>query len=121
MRLLEAAGGRVKASVLAAAVGSTPGFVPQVLGPLVKRGWVRSEPGPSGGYSLIAPLESLSVLDVVEAIDGPTDAGKCVVADRRCASGPLCAMHVAWSRARAELTASLASTMIAELSTTTAP
>lgn len=121
LRLLEAAGERVKASALARAVGSTPGFVPQVLGPLVKRGWVRSEPGPSGGYSLVVSLGTVSVLDVVEAIDGPTDAGRCVVADRRCASGPLCAMHVAWSRARAELTASLASTTIAELDVQPAP
>lgn len=115
LQLLEGASERVKAGALARGVGSTPGFVPHVLGPLVKRGWVRSDPGPTGGYSLAAPLASVSVLDVVEAIDGPTDAGRCVVADRRCASGPLCAMHVAWSRARAELTASLASTTLADL------
>jgi Rrf2 family protein len=120
LRLLEVEG-RMKAGGLAGALGSTPGYVPQVLGPLVKRGWVGSEPGPSGGYSLLVGLGEVSVLDVVEAIDGPTDAGKCVVADRRCGSGPFCAMHIAWSRARAELTASLASTTIAELDVPVAP
>jgi len=116
LQLLEGAGARVKADALAEALDSTPGFVPQFMGPLVKHGWVRSNPGPSGGYSLVSGLDALSVLDVVEAIDGPTDAGRCVVADRRCASGPPCAMHLAWSRARTELNAALSATTIAELS-----
>ena len=39
----------VKASVLAEGnPDATPGFIPQVIGPLVKAGWVRSEPGPTG-------------------------------------------------------------------------
>ena len=108
----------MKAGDLARAIGSTPGYVPQVLGPMVKRGWVRSDPGPSGGYSLRAALDRISVLDVVELIDGPTEMNRCVVAERRCRERPRCrAMHVAWSRARAELTASLASTTIADLET----
>ena len=58
LRMLHA-NGRMKAGDLAVAIGSTPGFVPQVIGPMVKRGWVRSEPGPSGGYSLRASLDRM--------------------------------------------------------------
>jgi Rrf2 family protein len=104
---LLAPGRRVKGSELADALGTTPGFVPQVVGPLVKAGWVVSEPGPTGGYRLAVPVGSLSVLDVVEAVDGPTDNGRCVVADRPCGRGPECALHGAWARARKELVASL--------------
>ena len=100
-------GRRVKASELAAALGTTAGFVPQVVGPLVKVGWIVSEPGPTGGYRLVVPVGTLSVLDVVEAVDGPTDTGRCVVADRPCGRGPECALHGAWARARKELIASL--------------
>ncbi|HEX5094455.1 MAG TPA: Rrf2 family transcriptional regulator [Acidimicrobiia bacterium] len=100
-------GRRVKAPALAAALGTTAGFVPQVVGPLVKAGWIVSEPGPTGGYRLAIPVESLSVLDVVEAVDGPTDTGRCVVADRPCGRGKECALHDAWARARRELIASL--------------
>ena len=117
LQFLVAAGDRVKAGALAEGLGTTAGFVPQVMGPLVKQGWVRSDPGPLGGYLLVSSLEALSVLDVIETIDGPTDEGRCVVADRRCGNAPPCAMHLAWSRARAELNASLDSTTIAELGT----
>ena len=104
---LLADGEQIKGSDLAAGLGASPGFMAQVVGPLVKTGWVRSEPGPTGGYVLDRAASSISVLDVVEAVDGPTDSGRCVVADRRCGRGPECALHVAWTRARAELMESL--------------
>ena len=47
--------GQMKGSDLAAALDASPGFMPQVVGPLVKAGWVRSEPGPTGGYVLDEP------------------------------------------------------------------
>jgi len=107
------AGERVKASALAAQLGTTPGFVPQVVGPLVKAGWVRSDPGPTGGYVGCADLSTVSVLQVIEAVDGPTDAGRCVVADRACAAGAPCSLHVAWVAARHELVGSLGATTLA--------
>ena len=54
--------GLVKATALAEALDATPGFVPQVIGPLVKAGWVRSEPGPTGGYASSVDLSDLSAL-----------------------------------------------------------
>ena len=41
---------RTKAAQLAEQVGTTKGFLTQVMNPLVQQGWVRSEPGPTGGY-----------------------------------------------------------------------
>jgi Rrf2 family protein len=87
-----------------------------VVGPLVKRGWVRSDPGPRGGYLAVVPLDSVSVLDVIEAVDGPTDSGQCVVADGPCGHGPHCALHAAWARARDELVSHLGAQSMASLS-----
>jgi Rrf2 family protein len=107
MTALGEAPGRMKAPALADALGTTPGFVAQVVGPLVKAGWVRSDPGPTGGYALDVELDHVSVLAVIEAIDGVTDAGRCVVEDRGCASAHPCVLHLAWASAREELTRSL--------------
>lgn len=95
-------------------VGSTSGFVSQVLTPLVRAGWIRSDPGPSGGYSLAADLAEVSVLAVIEVIEGATDSGRCVLADRQCDVGGTCALHVPWSRARTQLLAQLEATSVAE-------
>lgn len=93
----------MKGPVLATELGTTPAFVPQIVGPLVKAGWVHSDPGPNGGYVARVNLGDVSVLEVIEAVDGPTDAGRCVLNDRPCDASQPCALHSAWGRARREL------------------
>jgi len=106
---------RMKAPELAELLDSTAGFLPQVLGPLVAQGWVRSDPGPTGGYQLRVPLAEISVLDVVEAIEGPTDSGRCVLAGGPCQQSDHCALHVPWQRARQLLLAELGATPLSEV------
>jgi Rrf2 family transcriptional regulator, iron-sulfur cluster assembly transcription factor len=112
-------GKRAKGPELAETIGSTPGFVAQVMTPLVRAGWVASEPGPTGGYSLRVDLTAISVLAVIEAIEGPTDTGRCVLADRPCSEEGPCALHTAWQRARQELLRELASMSICDVDTRT--
>ena len=112
MVALGATQGRLKAPDLADALGTTSGFVPQVIGPLVKAGWVRSEPGPTGGYASCVDLGDISVLAVIEAVDGATDGGRCVVADRACDGSQPCSLHIAWARARDELVGVLGGTSL---------
>ena len=108
--LLSPEGARLKAPEIAQSLGSTPGFVAQVVGPLVKAGLVRSTPGPTGGYSLSEHAAGASVLDVIESIDGPTETGRCVARDLPCGVDGTCALHEAWAQARSTLTAVLAAT-----------
>ncbi|MEP1123585.1 MAG: Rrf2 family transcriptional regulator [Ilumatobacter sp.] len=116
--LLKRSPSRLKSADLAAALGTTAGFVPHVMGPLVRAGWVRSVPGPTGGYEAVVALDALSVLEIVEEVDGPTESGRCVVADRSCDAAAPCALHVAWARARRELVASLAGLPLAAVAVT---
>lgn len=109
---------RLKSAELAVSLGTTAGFVPQVMAPMVRAGWVHSVPGPTGGYEPVVILDELSVLEIVEEIDGPTDTGRCVVADRPCDAAETCVLHVAWGRARRELVASLAGLSLAAVAVT---
>ncbi len=117
---LAASGERSKAAELAERVGTTPGFLSQVIAPLAAHGWVRSDPGPTGGYVAQVSLDDVSVLDVIEAVEGATDTTRCVLEDRACArSGSgVCALHEPWIQARAQLLAQLAGT---PLSTVASP
>jgi len=115
LALLGAADGRLKAAALADGLGTTVGFVPQVVGPLVKAGWVVSDPGPTGGYRATVDPADVNVLQVIEAVDGSTDAGRCVVADRPCHATHPCVLHEAWGRARAELVGVLSATPVGGL------
>jgi Rrf2 family protein len=108
---------RRKAADLAIELEASPGFLSQALTPLVNQGWVRSDPGPTGGYRLTVDLGALSVLDVVEAVEGTTDVTKCVLEDRACAGGGVCALHDAWARARGQLLHELADTPLDSIRT----
>ena len=83
--------------------------------PLAAKGWVRSDPGPTGGYQLTVDLADVSVLDVIEAIEGPSDSGRCVLEDRACGAATPCALHQPWQRARAQLLDELSSSSLATL------
>jgi Rrf2 family protein len=119
---LEEVGGSVQAAELAENLQSTRQFIPQVLAPLVRAGWVTSGPGPHGGYHLTADLEATSLLDVIETIEGPTDDGRCVLGGP-CRTEIRCIAHEAWSEARRALLDRLATTSVASMhqDTTTRP
>ncbi|MDZ7675497.1 MAG: Rrf2 family transcriptional regulator [Acidimicrobiales bacterium] len=116
------AGGRVKGSALADQVGTSAGWLPQIVQPLVGQGWVSSTTGPNGGYMLEVELGHLDVLRLIEAVEGSTDTGHCVLEDRACGSAPEpCALHEPWLRARASLMRELESISLAELALPTGP
>jgi Rrf2 family protein len=48
-----------------------PDFLPKALQPLVRAGLLRSLQGPNGGFWLARPLSQITLLEVVEAVDGP--------------------------------------------------
>lgn len=99
---------KLSGSDLAERIDTTLPFLPQVLGPLVKSGWVESQPGPGGGYRLSVSLGGLSILEVVETVEGPAETGRCVLREGPCPGTDSCPVHDAWVGARAELTDRLA-------------
>ena len=80
--------------------------------PLVEKGWVRSSTGPGGGYTLVADLESVSVLQLIEAMEGPAESGLCVLKGGPCNSADQCALHHPWTQAREALLTQLSKTPI---------
>jgi len=112
---LSAEGKRMKASALAERIGTTAGFLSQAMTPLVAHGWVRSEPGPTGGYTALVDPAGISVLEIIEAVEGRTDTGRCVLEDRACSGEASCVLHRPWSHARDQLLGELAATPLSSL------
>ncbi|HKZ29057.1 MAG TPA: Rrf2 family transcriptional regulator [Acidimicrobiia bacterium] len=104
-----------KGADLAEVIGTTPQFIAQVMKPLVRQGWVTSEPGPIGGYSLRSDPEDISLLGLIEVIEGPTVDGRCVLRGIPCPPFEPCVLHDAWTRARNALLDELQGTSLAEL------
>lgn len=105
--------GRVKGPDLAKRIGTSPAFLAQVMAPLVQAEWVHSDRGPTGGYELMVDLSKLSILELIEEIEGPTDNGRCVLRGGSCPTDQYCALHDAWLPARSALLQTLANTPVA--------
>jgi Rrf2 family protein len=64
--------GLVSSQVLAAHSNGIPErFLLKLLLPMVSAGLLRSSRGPGGGYRLARPATRVSMLDVIQAVDGP--------------------------------------------------
>lgn len=111
-----ASDGPTKGASLAVELGTTSYYLPEVMRPLVQAGWVKSVPGPLGGYVLAADPPSVSVLMLIEAVEGPTRDDRCVLRGTPCPAEDLCAMHAAWARAREALLVELDQSPLSEMS-----
>ncbi|MGW0946192.1 RrF2 family transcriptional regulator [Streptomyces sp. NPDC002623] len=70
-------GGPVGSGQLAEAHGLSASYLNKQLQQLARAGLVVSVPGPRGGFRLARPLEDITLLDVVEAIEGSTKIFHC--------------------------------------------
>lgn len=108
-------GRRTSGAMLGEQVGASAAYLAHVVAPLTRAGWVTSVPGPTGGYELVADLATVSLHDLIELVEGPTDDGRCVLVDRECGTPELCALHDAWARCRGALTAELAAISLTKI------
>jgi Rrf2 family iron-sulfur cluster assembly transcriptional regulator len=90
-------------------------FIPQVLGDLTRAGIVETATGKRGGYRLSRPARRLPVLEVIEAVEGPSRTGRCVLGDHACDGTRPCALHPTWEAAQAAFIDVLAGTSLADL------
>jgi len=114
MQTLCSCGDRLPGTVLADALETTHQYLPQIMSPLVRKRWVSSTPGPRGGYELVTQFNTISVLELIEAMEGATDTDTCVLSGETCDASDPCALHDAWSQARDALLNELSSMSLAD-------
>ena len=98
-----------------AEVGVPKTYASQILADLVRAGLATSKAGRDGGYRLSRPNEEISVLEVIEAGEGPVRAERCALGDGPCRWDAICPMHDTWGAAIDAMCDSLASTSLAIL------
>ena len=76
-------------------------FAYKILKRLERAGIVRSHRGAAGGYSLVRPLDSITLYDIVTAIDEQLYVSECMRYGYACphrSSGNTCGVHKEFSR-----------------------
>lgn len=111
---------KAQLSSLAEATGVRENFLSKILQRLVHEGLVSSHRGTGGGFCLKAAAKRVSLLQVIEAIEGPTQLNVCLGEGPSCERTSWCGVHPAWQKAQAALTEVLAGVSIAQLAEETA-
>lgn len=110
-----AGGTRVSGPVLAQELEITTQYLPHVMAPLTRAGWVTSTSGPKGGYTMTTNLNDVSLLDLIEAVEGEFDDSRCLHLGPKHGLNHHCALHEPWMRARAALLSELAHSRLSDM------
>lgn len=68
---LERGGGPMTSEMIGRMLNTNPVVVRRTMAGLRERGYVQSEKGHGGGWTLARPLDKITLLDVYEALDRP--------------------------------------------------
>lgn len=110
-------GGRAPTSRIAQMQRIPASFLAKIVSQLSVAGIVQTSRGARGGVSLARAAGNISLLDVVEAIDGPITLNECVADPSLCIFGDNCAVHEVWCEAQAQLVEQLSRSDFGTLST----
>jgi Rrf2 family protein len=90
-------------------------YTAPILGILVEAGLVEARAGRDGGYRLLRPASEVSVLEVVEAAEGPLVSENCPMRGGPCRWSDVCAVHPTWSRVSEAVRTAMGSSTLADL------
>ena len=90
-------------------------FLGKILQNFSKIGLVRSTRGTGGGFTLGRPADTITLLDIVEAVEGSIKPNVCVLEDNMCGLQKTCKVHPVWMRLRDEIRQTLGGVTLKEL------
>ncbi|MCB0713746.1 MAG: Rrf2 family transcriptional regulator [Ignavibacteriae bacterium] len=94
-------------------------FLAKIVQTLIQEGILNSYRGPNGGVSLARPADEITLMDIIEAIDGGDFFHECVLGLPGCGEMKPCPLHNWWKGIREEFVASFSETTVAQLGDST--
>jgi Rrf2 family protein len=91
-----------------------PSFLAKIISQLSIAGLIHTSRGARGGVSLAHSPEEISILEVVEAIDGPIALNECTHNSGSCPFGESCPLRPLWCETQADLVDRLRKTNFAQ-------
>lgn len=100
---------------LASAVDIPQAYLAKLVSLLVRVGILTTQRGRGGGVSLAKPPDTVSLKEIIEAVEGPTALQDCPFHLSPCDGDPGCPLYPVWDPLRARITDFLAQTSLAEV------
>ena len=93
LALTKAPDGLLSSRKIAEEMKIPPRFLPQIMGDLTRAGLVDAHPGRAGGYKLAEDARDVSLLKVIEAVEGDPHRQICVMRGTACGVDGECGVH----------------------------
>jgi Rrf2 family iron-sulfur cluster assembly transcriptional regulator len=93
LALTRAGNGLLSSRKIAEEMKIPPRFLPQIMGDLTRAGLVDAHPGRAGGYRLARPASTVTLLTVIEAVEGDPHRQICVMRGTACGVDGECGVH----------------------------
>jgi Rrf2 family protein len=93
LSLTKVGGGLLSSRKIAEEMKIPPRFLPQIMGDLTRAGLVEAHPGRAGGYKLAKPASTVTLLTVIEAVEGDPHRQICVMRGTPCGADGECGVH----------------------------
>jgi Rrf2 family protein len=90
-------------------------FLAKILQDLARGGFLHSSKGPGGGFRLKLEPERISLMRIVEAVDGKGRYDRCPGGSSECNDHAICGMHDSWMTLRSRIIDYLEGTSVADL------
>ncbi len=97
---------------IAAGTGLPAAYLAKIMRLLIRAGLVRAFRGPGGGAELGRPPGSISLSSLVRAVEGDTQAERCIMGTSTCAELEPCVLHSQWIALRTEFSRLLEETSL---------
>ena len=106
---------RTATSIIAKEQNIPPSFLAKIISQLSIAGLLHTSRGARGGVTLARDPKEITLLEVVEAIDGPIQLNECVQGEGICSFEDSCPIRAVWCDAQDELVTRLKKTNFGEL------
>lgn len=107
-------GEKASTSAIATSEKIPPSFLAKIISQLTIAGILHTARGARGGVYLSRPAKDISMLEIVEAIDGPIIFNECTVNPKICEFSKTCALHKVWCETRNDLIKRLQQVKVAQ-------
>lgn len=107
--------GRARTHMVAQRQDIPPALLAKLVPLLVRAGLLDSQRGARGGLALARTASEISMLEIVEAIEGPIAINRCTASPVQCDKMDQCAVHPVWQKAQDYLVHLLETTSLADL------
>lgn len=98
-----------------ASTGVPKQYLEQLLGNLRRAGLVNTVRGAQGGYQIAKPPGEVTILEVIDAMEGPLELSECMTDESHCDRSCQCPVRRLWQRLTESINRELAGVTLGDM------